>query len=62
MRISELKPGRKYKITFSDCCISGELTGKFIRWEGTEKDLVYRYAIFDFGKITGWAWKAETVQ
>lgn len=53
--------GRRYKIVIDDCCIKGMLRGTFLGWKEEEEEdleLIFREAMFDFGKIDGWAWKA----
>ncbi len=64
IKLSELEPGKRYKITFDDCCVQGELVGTFLRWdkdaEGESPDeLIYYRAFFNFGEIEGWAWEVE---
>lgn len=41
--MSELVSGRRYKVRFKDCCVRGELTGRFIE---IPEEYVYS---FDFG-------------
>ncbi len=57
----ELVPGQLYEIELDDCCISGKITGRFLRWEfgedDEEQDYEYADAIFDIGRI-GPVWGA----
>ena len=66
IKLSELRPGKKYKVTFHDCCVQGVLTGIFKGWEDEAEDdppedLIYHIAFFDFGVIEGWAWEVEVI-
>ncbi len=58
----DMKPGMRYRITFEDCCVQGDLVGTFQGWE--DEDGEHNRAIFDFGKIGpcgSWygAWEVE---
>lgn len=50
-----LVAGEKYTFEFSDCCIGGMLTGKFLKygWDefDEEKDVDYADLVFDIGTV-----------
>lgn len=46
----KLVPGVRYLIDMQDCCIQGEITGVFERYE-LDEDGDPDVAVFDFGRI-----------
>ncbi|MDZ4263785.1 MAG: hypothetical protein U1B30_15820 [Pseudomonadota bacterium] len=64
-----LVPGKRYRVTFEDCCVNGEFTGVFLRWEedgeahqpADEGDVYGHRAIFDTGSVERNRWEAEEV-
>jgi len=63
MRIhpGEMVKGNRYKIKLDDCCVSGFVTGTFIKWLDYENDNDYSYcaAEFDFGTLECLDWHIE---
>lgn len=51
-----LAEGTKYKIEISDCCVTAEVTGTFIKYDYEEDDDMHEYPfmLFDIGKIEGY--------
>ena len=58
--------GIGYKILLHDCCIEGELRGKFLGWDfdNEEQNVDNADALFDIGRIgPGWGrWTATPIE
>lgn len=62
--INKLTPGKRYVVTFDDCCVQGILSGVFGHYENPDDDEelnAYSGAVFDFGLVSGHGWDAEDV-
>jgi len=63
-----LIPGEVYKIRLDDCCIEGELRGRFLGWDFGDDNEEQEYdradALFDIGRIgPGWgAWACSPAE
>lgn len=48
----QLVPDTRYHIEFADCCVQGNLTGRFVKYTDDD-DPDYSELQFDFGTLDG---------